>query len=259
MWIIDITVSKHLHCDDKNPHQFLGEMHKHSHTCCRLSSFQTDEAFQMQMSADLLLKWCFAVKHLDSEICFDVVCVWCFDFGSEVALLRFSLPLSVALWLRDVVPGWGFALGTEFQMHSWRLFILVCLFPALAALIGVVLMPESPRFLLEVRLWTHVRSYTVTTVRQHVVKGSNAESSDSTVTSHCGAKVVQGCEDVSRTAPPCSSSRTVSKLWPHVVWCLYITASTCSSQTHHIYHTILWQWEHLNSLWELNTCLKLFF
>lgn len=48
-------------------------------------------------------------------------------------------------------PGWGFAIGTEFQMHSWRLFIFVCLFPALAALVGVVFMPESPRFLLEVR------------------------------------------------------------------------------------------------------------
>lgn len=47
--------------------------------------------------------------------------------------------------------GWGFAIGSEFQMHSWRLFIFVCLFPALAALVGLVFMPESPRFLLEVR------------------------------------------------------------------------------------------------------------
>lgn len=48
-------------------------------------------------------------------------------------------------------PGWGFAIGTEIQIHSWRLFIFVCLFPALAALVGVIFMPESPRFLLEVR------------------------------------------------------------------------------------------------------------
>lgn len=40
-------------------------------------------------------------------------------------------------------------------MHSWRLFILVCLLPALAALVGVVFMPESPRFLLEVRPADH--------------------------------------------------------------------------------------------------------
>ncbi|KAM7423673.1 hypothetical protein PAMA_000163 [Pampus argenteus] len=45
--------------------------------------------------------------------------------------------------------GWGFAIGSEIQIHSWRLFILVCLLPALAALIGVIFMPESPRFLLE--------------------------------------------------------------------------------------------------------------
>lgn len=60
--------------------------------------------------------------------------------------------LEILTWsLLTGLPGWGFAIGSEFQMHSWRLFILVCLFPALAALVGVIFMPESPRFLLEVR------------------------------------------------------------------------------------------------------------
>ncbi|XP_034040415.1 synaptic vesicle glycoprotein 2Ba [Thalassophryne amazonica] len=60
-----------------------------------------------------------------------------------------GLYASFTAW--GIIPhyGWGFAIGTEFQIHSWRVFILVCLFPALAALVGVVLMPESPRFLLE--------------------------------------------------------------------------------------------------------------
>ncbi|KAG7242612.1 hypothetical protein INR49_020325, partial [Caranx melampygus] len=60
-----------------------------------------------------------------------------------------GLYASFTAW--GIIPhyGWGFAIGTEFQIHSWRLFILVCLFPALAALVGVVFMPESPRFLLE--------------------------------------------------------------------------------------------------------------
>uniref|UniRef100_A0A8C6TM94 Synaptic vesicle glycoprotein 2Ba n=1 Tax=Neogobius melanostomus TaxID=47308 RepID=A0A8C6TM94_9GOBI len=60
-----------------------------------------------------------------------------------------GLYASFSAW--GIIPhyGWGFSLGSEFQMHSWRLFILVCLFPALAALVGVVFMPESPRFLLE--------------------------------------------------------------------------------------------------------------
>uniref|UniRef100_A0A8C5D6M7 Synaptic vesicle glycoprotein 2B-like n=1 Tax=Gouania willdenowi TaxID=441366 RepID=A0A8C5D6M7_GOUWI len=60
-----------------------------------------------------------------------------------------GLYASFTAW--GIIPhyGWGFSIGSEFQMHSWRLFILVCLFPALAALIGIVFMPESPRFLLE--------------------------------------------------------------------------------------------------------------
>uniref|UniRef100_A0A667WPD4 Synaptic vesicle glycoprotein 2Ba n=1 Tax=Myripristis murdjan TaxID=586833 RepID=A0A667WPD4_9TELE len=50
-----------------------------------------------------------------------------------------------------IIPhyGWGFAIGTEFQMHSWRLYILMCILPALAGLVGLYFMPESPRFLLE--------------------------------------------------------------------------------------------------------------
>ncbi|AWP01962.1 putative synaptic vesicle glycoprotein 2B-like [Scophthalmus maximus] len=60
-----------------------------------------------------------------------------------------GLYASFTAW--GIIPhyGWGFSIGSEFQMHSWRLFILVCLFPALAALVGVIFMPESPRFLLE--------------------------------------------------------------------------------------------------------------
>ncbi|KAA8595974.1 hypothetical protein FQN60_011265 [Etheostoma spectabile] len=60
-----------------------------------------------------------------------------------------GLYASFTAW--GIIPhyGWGFAIGTEFQIHSWRIFILVCLFPALAALVGVIFMPESPRFLLE--------------------------------------------------------------------------------------------------------------
>ncbi|XP_077453126.1 synaptic vesicle glycoprotein 2B-like [Stigmatopora argus] len=50
-----------------------------------------------------------------------------------------------------IIPryGWGFSMGTEFQFHSWRLFVLVAALPAIAALIGLTFMPESPRFLLE--------------------------------------------------------------------------------------------------------------
>lgn len=46
--------------------------------------------------------------------------------------------------------GWGLSMGTEFQFHSWRIFVLVAVLPAVASLIGLLFMPESPRFLLEV-------------------------------------------------------------------------------------------------------------
>ncbi|XP_061629739.1 synaptic vesicle glycoprotein 2B-like isoform X2 [Phyllopteryx taeniolatus] len=50
-----------------------------------------------------------------------------------------------------IIPryGWGFSMGTEFQFHSWRLFVLVAALPAIASLVGLTFMPESPRFLLE--------------------------------------------------------------------------------------------------------------
>ncbi|KAM4553175.1 synaptic vesicle glycoprotein 2B-like [Fundulus diaphanus] len=50
-----------------------------------------------------------------------------------------------------IIPryGWGFSMGTELQFHSWRAFVLVAALPAIASLVGLTFMPESPRFLLE--------------------------------------------------------------------------------------------------------------
>uniref|UniRef100_A0A4W6F9G2 Synaptic vesicle glycoprotein 2Bb n=1 Tax=Lates calcarifer TaxID=8187 RepID=A0A4W6F9G2_LATCA len=50
-----------------------------------------------------------------------------------------------------IIPryGWGFSMGTEFQFHSWRVFVLVAALPAITSLVGLSFMPESPRFLLE--------------------------------------------------------------------------------------------------------------
>uniref|UniRef100_UPI00398ED0E5 synaptic vesicle glycoprotein 2B-like isoform X3 n=1 Tax=Pristiophorus japonicus TaxID=55135 RepID=UPI00398ED0E5 len=57
---------------------------------------------------------------------------------------------SVMAW--SIIPhyGWGFSMGTSFQFHSWRLFVVVCALPCLSSLIGLVFMPESPRYLLEI-------------------------------------------------------------------------------------------------------------
>ncbi|XP_071256428.1 synaptic vesicle glycoprotein 2B-like [Salvelinus alpinus] len=60
-----------------------------------------------------------------------------------------GLYASFTAW--GIIPhyGWGISLGTQYQIHTWRIFILVCMFPAIIALIGLVFMPESPRFFLE--------------------------------------------------------------------------------------------------------------
>lgn len=158
------------------------------------------------------------------------------------------------------LPGWGFAIGSEFQMHSWRLFILVCLFPALAALVGVIFMPESPRFLLEVRssvarlkhtnlkyvillsssallsvlliqdqrytlpIFKCIVSVSTLNIRLWLVK--NVESSATTATSHCCAKVAKGCylfliQDIVRPLTTCGI----------VFVCYSAAAPTC------LYHT----------------------
>ncbi|XP_059808469.1 synaptic vesicle glycoprotein 2B-like isoform X3 [Hypanus sabinus] len=74
--------------------------------------------------------------------------------GVEVFVVGFALPTAE----RDMcmsnsnkgMLGWGFSMGSSFQFHSWRLFVVVCAIPCLSALIGLVFMPESPRYLLEI-------------------------------------------------------------------------------------------------------------
>uniref|UniRef100_A0A8B9KZX8 Synaptic vesicle glycoprotein 2A n=1 Tax=Astyanax mexicanus TaxID=7994 RepID=A0A8B9KZX8_ASTMX len=50
-----------------------------------------------------------------------------------------------------IIPhyGWSFQMGSAYQFHSWRVFVLVCAFPAVAAIAALNTMPESPRFFLE--------------------------------------------------------------------------------------------------------------
>ncbi|TMS11416.1 Synaptic vesicle glycoprotein 2A [Larimichthys crocea] len=50
-----------------------------------------------------------------------------------------------------IIPhyGWSFQMGSAYQFHSWRVFVLVCAFPSVAAICALTTMPESPRFYLE--------------------------------------------------------------------------------------------------------------
>uniref|UniRef100_A0A672KMY2 Synaptic vesicle glycoprotein 2C-like n=1 Tax=Sinocyclocheilus grahami TaxID=75366 RepID=A0A672KMY2_SINGR len=51
-----------------------------------------------------------------------------------------------------VIPhyGWSFSMGSAYQFHSWRVFVVVCALPCVCAVVALTFMPESPRFYLEV-------------------------------------------------------------------------------------------------------------
>lgn len=61
-------------------------------------------------------------------------------------------------------------MGSAYQFHSWRVFVLVCAFPCVAAIAALNSMPESPRFYLEVNrcsaLVSHIALLCVNKVRQ---------------------------------------------------------------------------------------------
>ncbi|KAK2827695.1 hypothetical protein Q7C36_018621 [Tachysurus vachellii] len=50
-----------------------------------------------------------------------------------------------------IIPhyGWSFSMGSAYQFHSWRVFVVVCALPCVCAVVSLTFTPESPRFLLE--------------------------------------------------------------------------------------------------------------
>ncbi|XP_006626776.2 synaptic vesicle glycoprotein 2Ca [Lepisosteus oculatus] len=51
-----------------------------------------------------------------------------------------------------IIPhyGWSFSMGSAYQFHSWRVFVVVCALPCVSAVVALTFMPESPRFFLEI-------------------------------------------------------------------------------------------------------------
>ncbi|XP_055056124.2 synaptic vesicle glycoprotein 2Ca [Misgurnus anguillicaudatus] len=51
-----------------------------------------------------------------------------------------------------IIPhyGWSFSMGSAYQFHSWRVFVVVCALPCVCSVVALTFMPESPRFYLEV-------------------------------------------------------------------------------------------------------------
>lgn len=50
-----------------------------------------------------------------------------------------------------IIPhyGWSFSMGSAYQFHSWRVFVVVCALPCVSAVLALTFMPESPRFFLQ--------------------------------------------------------------------------------------------------------------
>ncbi|XP_031465027.1 synaptic vesicle glycoprotein 2A [Phasianus colchicus] len=73
--------------------------------------------------------------------------------GVEVFVVGFVLPSAEKdMCLSDSnkgMLGWSFQMGSAYQFHSWRVFVLVCAFPSVFAIGALTTMPESPRFYLE--------------------------------------------------------------------------------------------------------------
>lgn len=73
--------------------------------------------------------------------------------GEESVHRQWTFPFCKALF--SITPprrsGWSFQMGSAYQFHSWRVFVLVCAFPSVFAIGALTTMPESPRFFLEVR------------------------------------------------------------------------------------------------------------
>uniref|UniRef100_A0A8C4INS0 Synaptic vesicle glycoprotein 2Ca n=1 Tax=Dicentrarchus labrax TaxID=13489 RepID=A0A8C4INS0_DICLA len=53
-------------------------------------------------------------------------------------------------WSIKLLNSWSFSMGSAYQFHSWRVFVVVCALPCVCAVVALTFMPESPRFYLEV-------------------------------------------------------------------------------------------------------------
>lgn len=72
-------------------------------------------------------------------------------FRAALEEKKFRIPGQDFYFWLFLFAGWGFSMGTNYHFHSWRVFVLVCALPCIASLVALKFMPESPRFLLEVR------------------------------------------------------------------------------------------------------------
>lgn len=71
-------------------------------------------------------------------------------FLQKFRRLNDKTPAGLTLFV-FLCAGWSFSMGSAYQFHSWRVFVVVCALPCVSAVVALTFMPESPRFYLEVR------------------------------------------------------------------------------------------------------------
>lgn len=83
--------------------------------------------------------------------------MWIILTSMFIESLQFWFCLSsIFLWCdclcccAPLFTGWSFSMGSAYQFHSWRVFVVVCALPCVCAVVALTFMPESPRFYLEV-------------------------------------------------------------------------------------------------------------
>uniref|UniRef100_A0AAR2K812 SV2A/B/C luminal domain-containing protein n=1 Tax=Pygocentrus nattereri TaxID=42514 RepID=A0AAR2K812_PYGNA len=60
------------------------------------------------------------------------------------------MQISVKSCWTFIQHSWSFSMGSAYQFHSWRVFVVVCALPCICSVVALTFMPESPRFYLEV-------------------------------------------------------------------------------------------------------------
>ncbi len=75
----------------------------------------------------------------------------------QLVMFFFNQIFKCILFLFCCMPpftGWSFSMGSAYQFHSWRVFVVVCALPCVCAVVALTFMPESPRFYLEVLVFS---------------------------------------------------------------------------------------------------------
>lgn len=84
-------------------------------------------------------------------VCFILMYIFTLSWVSNINGVFTYLDWALSLVWLLLCAGWSFSMGSAYQFHSWRVFVVVCALPCVSAVVALTFMPESPRFYLEVK------------------------------------------------------------------------------------------------------------